>query len=189
MSRRFRALFGARPRPARASPSPSAGYFGRRAGGDYLVVDCGRIGPDALPAHAHGDILSFEWSVAGERIIVDPGVYEYFQGPRRAASRSAASHNTLCFEGADQADFFGAFRCGRRPDVEVRRLESDDERLILEGTHDGFGRSARMCRRFEASDAKLTIVDRIDAPGGRAAPPSAFCLHPEVVVAPGGRRA
>ena len=120
--------------------------------------------------------------MAGERIIVDPGVYEYFQGPRRVASRSAASHNTLCFEGADQADFFGAFRCGRRPDVEVRRLESDGERLILEGAHNGFAPLGAHSRRFEASDTKLTIVDRINAPAGRRAS-IGFVLHPEVAAA------
>ena len=177
----FTALFGSRPAARRGFALPDAGYFGRRAGGDCLVVDCGRIGPDALPAHAHGDILSFEWSVAGERIIVDPGVYEYFQGARRTASRAAASHNTLCFEGADQADFFGAFRCGRRPDVEVRRWECDEARLILEGTHNGFGRLGAHIRRFEATDAKLTIVDRIEAGTARRAA-IGFLVHPEVMI-------
>src|SRR6201999_1036734 len=56
---------------------PDAGYFARREGGDTFVADCGRIGPDALPAHAHGDILSFELSLGGQRFVVDPGVYEY----------------------------------------------------------------------------------------------------------------
>ena len=111
----FEALFGERPAPRASFAFGAAGYYGWRSGDDFLVADCGRIGPDDLPAHAHGDILSFEWSLRGERIIVDPGVYEYVAGPRRAASRSAASHNTLCFDGLDQADFFGAFRCGRRP--------------------------------------------------------------------------
>jgi uncharacterized heparinase superfamily protein len=175
----FATLFGRRPLPQRSFAYPSAGYFGRRSGGDYLVIDCGRIGPDALPAHAHGDILSFEWSVGGQRIIVDPGVYEYFQGPRRAAARSAASHNTLCFEGADQADFFGAFRCGRRPEVKVLRREIDDERLILEGTHDGFGRFGAHVRRFEAEGRKLTITDRIEAEPNRRAT-IGFLVHPEV---------
>ena len=162
----YQTLFGDRPSARRNFAFSAAGYFGRRADENYLVIDCGRIGPDALPAHAHGDILSFEWSVAGERIIVDPGVYEYFQGPRRAASRSAASHNTLCFEGADQADFFGAFRCGRRPDVEVRRLESDAERLILEGAHNGFAPLGAHSRRFEASDTRLTHRRQDQRPGG-----------------------
>jgi len=180
----FATMFGERPAPRVSFGFPAAGYFGRRVGEDYFVADCGRIGPDSLPAHAHGDILSFEWSVAGQRLIVDPGVYEYIDGPKRSASRSAASHNTLCFEGQDQADFFGAFRCGRRPNVEVRAFEAGPDKLILEGTHDGF--SQPHVRRFEATAAVLAITDRIE---GRATRPAriGFLLHPEVRVEVGGQ--
>ena len=177
----YAALFGDRPAARRDFAFPAAGYFGRRVEGQYLIVDCGRIGPDALPAHAHGDILSFEWSVGGQRIIVDPGVYEYFHGPRRSAARAAASHNTLCFEGADQADFFGSFRCGRRPVVEVRRYDSHDDRLMLEGTHDGFGRLGAHVRRFEATDLALTVVDTIRARRSQRAR-IGFLVHPEVII-------
>ncbi len=117
----FAKLFQQDVAPAPVFAYPDAGYFGRRDGGDCFIADCGRIGPDTLPAHAHGDILSFELSVAGERLVVDPGVYEYIDGPRRRAARAASSHNTLCFDGLDQADFFGAFRCGRRPERDPAR--------------------------------------------------------------------
>ena len=167
--------------PASAFAYPHAGYFGRREGADYFVADCGRIGPDALPAHAHGDILSFELSLAGRRFVVDPGVYEYVEGGRRRAARAAARHNTLCFDGLDQAEFFGAFRCGRRPDVTVRELVCEPERLILEGAHDGYGRHKHV-RRFEQTSGALRIVDRISGPPRPAE--IGFLLHPEVVVAP-----
>ena len=165
--------------PAPVFAYPKGGYFGRREGGDYFVADCGRIGPDALPAHAHGDILSFELSLQGQRIVVDTGVYEYIDGPRRRAARAAASHNTLCFEGLDQAEFFGAFRCARRPHVEVLHLICEPDQLVLEGTHDGYG-SHRHVRRFEQTSGALRIVDRISGPP-RAAHIN-FLLHPEVVV-------
>jgi uncharacterized heparinase superfamily protein len=158
---------------------PEAGYFGRREGGDYFVADCGRIGPDALPAHAHGDVLSFELSVEGERIVVDPGVYEYIDGARRRESRAASSHNTLCFEGLDQAEFFGAFRCGRRPDVEVRDLVCEPDRLSFEGTHDGY-RPHKHTRRFDQTSGTLQIADRIAGPARAAR--IGFLLHPEVEV-------
>ena len=179
----FARLFGERPEPRAFFAFGAAGYFGRRDEGQYFVADGGRIGPDSLPAHAHGDILSFEWSVAGNRIIVDPGVYEYIAGPRRAASRAAASHNTLSIEGADQADFFGAFRCGRRPNVEVSELKLGQDALILQGSHDGF--SPRHIRRFEAGPNALQITDRLASPSDRAAS-IGFLLHPEVEVAADG---
>jgi uncharacterized heparinase superfamily protein len=166
--------------PAPVFAYPEAGYYGRREGGDYFVADCGRIGPDALPAHAHGDVLSFELSVEGERIVVDPGVFEYVDGPKRRAARAAASHNTLCFEGLDQADFFGAFRCGRRPNVEVRELVCEPDRLAFEGTHDGY-RPHKHTRLFDQTSGRLKIVDRLSGPPRAAR--IGFLLHPQVEVA------
>jgi uncharacterized heparinase superfamily protein len=175
----FDALFNQTIAPAASFAYPQAGYFGRRDGGDCFIADCGRIGPDSLPAHAHGDILSFELSVAGERIIVDQGVYEYIEGLRRRAARSAASHNTLCFDGLDQAEFFGAFRCARRPDVTVREFLGEPDSLVLEGTHDGFAPRRHM-RRFEHSPGALRIRDSVSGPSGVAT--VRFLLHPEVDV-------
>ena len=42
-----------------------------------VLCDIGRIGPDYLPGHAHADTLSFELSLAGERVIVNSGISEY----------------------------------------------------------------------------------------------------------------
>src|SRR6185437_2162451 len=94
----YRGLYGKRLDPQAVFAYPDSGYFGMRDQRIYFVADCGRIAPDDLPAHGHGDVLSFELSVAGERIIVDQGVYEYVAGERRQLARAAASHNTLCLE-------------------------------------------------------------------------------------------
>ena len=120
----YERLYGRRPGTRRSFAFEAAGYYGMRSDELYMVADCGRIAPDDLPAHGHGDVLSFELSVAGSRIIVDQGVFEYIAGEKRQRARAAWSHNTLCFEGADQADFFGAFRCGRRPNVMVLTYEA-----------------------------------------------------------------
>lgn len=181
-------LFGVAPSPRRVFALPPAGFFGARHGGDYVIVDCGRIGPDDLPAHAHGDILSFELSVASSRIIVDQGVYEYVEGERRRRSRAAASHNTLALDGADMADFYGAFRCGRRPDVTLRRYEPRDDGFLLEGAHDGYahlpGRPIHI-RRFDVSPGAVTIEDRLQGFTERASR-IGFLLHPDVAVANDG---
>jgi uncharacterized heparinase superfamily protein len=184
----YEAAGGRRPAPRQRFAYPDAGYFGLRAGDVYFMADCGRIAPDDLPAHGHGDALSFEWSVAGKRVIVDQGVFEYVAGEKRRLSRSASSHNTLCLEGADQADFFGAFRCGRRPKVETRRYEEHSDGFLLEGAHDGFtnlpGRP-RHVRRFVVSSDRITIDDRLEGSMARRAR-IGFLLHPDVTVAVDG---
>lgn len=163
---------------------PIAGYFGLRTADSYFIADMGRIGPDDLPAHAHGDIGSFELSVAGERMIVDQGVLEYVAGANRAASRSAANHNCLVLDGVDQADFYGAFRCGHRPDVRVDAVETGDGRLLLQGRHDGYralrGRPV-IVRRIQADRDSIEIIDRVECAEwhpGRIG----FLLHPDCTV-------
>jgi uncharacterized heparinase superfamily protein len=180
----FECLFHFRPLPRSVFALERSGYFGLRSGGGYVVVDCGRIAPDDLPAHGHGDVLSFEWSVDGQRMIVDQGVFEYVAGERRRRSRAAESHNTLCFVDADQADFFSAFRCGRRPDVEVRRFEAGAEGFFLEGAHNGFANLAgapRHVRRVEASADAIFLCDRIEGHRDRLCS-IGFLLHPDARV-------
>lgn len=142
-----------------------AGYFGVREAGDLLIVDAGPLGPDSLPGHAHGDMFAFEWSVGGQRIIVDQGVFEYVAGERRRASRAAASHNTVAAPGADQGQFFGAFRLGRRTRLAFRDFEFTGGRLRLHAGHDGFvGSNVRHERIIDAGPSDISVRDRLGSP-------------------------
>ena len=182
----YAALFGARPVQQAVFAHRHAGYFGLRTANVYCVADCGRVAPDDLPAHGHSDVLSFELSVARVRVVVDQGVFEYFTGPKRQMSRAASAHNTLALESVDQADFFGSFRCGRRPNVELREWTPGADGFVLEGAHDGFRRlpgAPRHVRRFEAHDDSLVIRDRIEGATDRA-PSLSFLLHPQAIVTP-----
>ena len=168
---------------------PEAGFYGLIAGDEYLVVDCGPIGPDALIGHAHGDILSFEWSVGGRRLIVDQGTYQYRAGPRRVQSRAAIAHNTVVIDGAEPSDFFGEFRCGRRarPQVLEHRVRGDG--FVLTGTHDGFRRCKgrpQHVRRIEAAPGQIVIEDRIES-AGRHQAAAGLLLHPDCQIAVAGR--
>jgi uncharacterized heparinase superfamily protein len=177
-------LTGVRPQQRSVFALMAAGYFGLRSRQTYFVADCGRIAPDDLPAHGHGDVLAFEWSVAGQRIIVDQGVYEYVAGEKRQHSRSAANHNTLSLAGTDQADFFGAFRCGRRPHVSVRHYDAQDDGFTLEGMHDGFTHlpgQPRHVRRFAVTPDEIVIRDHLEGETDRFAR-IGFLLHPTVSI-------
>lgn len=179
----YQACFGRAPTARPVFAFAKAGYFGARSARDYVVIDAGPIAPPELPAHGHGDIMSFEWSLDGQRIVVDQGVHEYVAGPKREASRTAASHNTLWLEGADQAEFFGSFRCGRSARVSVLRHQMLDGGFLLEACHDGYRRSggAVHCRCAELSPRRLRIVDRLEGPLDRPGRVS-LLLHPEVAV-------
>jgi hypothetical protein len=187
----YAALLG---RPPPAPPDgpfalAEAGYFGLRRGGDYLLVDCGPLGPDYLVGHGHADILSFEWSTGGLRIVVDPGTYQYAAGSERAGARSTLSHNTLSVDGAEQSDLYGAFRCGRRARAEVLGYTATEDGLTLEGTHDGFAHlpgRPRHLRRLAARPGEVVIHDRVLG-DGRHRGLAGLLLHPACEVALDGR--
>ena len=179
----YQKLTGGHPKPRASGIYCSAGYFCLRTGLDFLMIDCGPIAPDALPAHGHGDILSFEWSVGGKRIIVDPGVFEYVAGERRILSRACRSHNTVSLESLDQAEFFGDFRVGRRPRVAVQRLETGDGTILIQGAHDGFARSSGRpvhVRKFYAGHNCVSIHDWFEGTF-RGSARAGLLLHPDVM--------
>jgi uncharacterized heparinase superfamily protein len=165
---------------------PTAGYYGLRKGDSFLAVDCGAIAPDHLPAHGHGDILSFEWDVQGHRLIVDAGVFEYHEGQWRDYSRSTRAHNTVTLDDADQCEFWKSFRVGRRAVVSCDRVAFRTGWIHVTGHHDGFARlSGRpMHHRSLSSDtATVDVTDRILG-GNRQAVRARLLLHPECTVLP-----
>ena len=175
------------PRPVAAMRD--AGYFTARAGEDLVVVDCGRLGPDELPAHAHGDALAFEWSLAGQRLVVDAGVYEY-QGPSRAWSRATRSHNTVTLDDRDQAEFWGEFRMARRPNVVLDTFVPEGPGFRLRGAHDGYRHLAGAPiheRRFDVRPDRIAVEDVVRGGSGQAVR-ARLLLHPDVAIerGPGG---
>ena len=112
-------------------------FGARTADGHYLVCDAAPIGPDYLPGHAHGDLLSFELSLGGHRVFVDSGVESYEADELRRYCRSTRAHNTVELDGADIAP---TVTWGINPgqatgvDEPIRALSEvpDDERASIE---------------------------------------------------------
>ena len=101
--------------PAHPLTSLDASGYVRVERGDYVALfDVARIGPDYLPGHAHADTLTFELSLAGQRLIVDAGTSTYAIGEQRMHERSTAAHNTVTLGKQSSSDVWSAFRVGRR---------------------------------------------------------------------------
>lgn len=125
------------------------GYSLLNGGPDRVILDCGPLGPDFNPAHGHADFLSLEASVAGHRLIVDPGTPTYVAGPERNLCRSAASHNGPRLMRSEPVEFWKSFRVGRRA---TAGLLADPQLaaapLWAAGWHDGYRQQNVDIRRW-----------------------------------------
>lgn len=180
-----------------------AGYYGGGSpdGKNYLICDAGPIGPDYNPGHAHGDLLSFELTLRGHRVVVDAGVYDYEAGEMRQYARSTAAHNTVELNGQDQCEFWGGFRVARRARPQDVAWTTGGEGFRLEAGHDGYERLPGRPRHRRVFDwqtsGRLVVQDEIEGGEGTCAV-SRVHLHPDCrvekleglearVVFPGGR--
>lgn len=101
----------------------------------YLIFDCGPLGPDYQPGHGHCDILSYELSLHGQRVVVDSGVSTYERCDERLYERSTAAHNTLRIDGEEQAEVWASFRLGRRPRVGRLQGGENNKLRFVQGEH------------------------------------------------------
>jgi uncharacterized heparinase superfamily protein len=179
--RLYEALTGSRAAARGIFSLPAGGYFGVRERDSLLLVDCGAIGPDYLPAHGHGDILSFEWTLGGRRIVVDAGVFEYNSGPWRQYARSTAAHNTVTVGDEDQCEFWHAFRVGHRARASLHAFGEQAGGFTLEGSQDGYRRlpgAPVHHRRLTATAERIRAEDTVH--GGAGQPVCARLLfHPD----------
>lgn len=104
----------------------------------FLIFDCGPLGPDYQPGHGHADVLSYELSLHGQRVIVDTGVSSYELGPERHYERSTAAHNTVRVDEVEQAEIWAGFRVGRRPAVSPIHFGEIEGCQFVRGRHTGY---------------------------------------------------
>ena len=162
---------------------PETGYFVMAPReGDRLIIDCGPIGPCYQPGHAHCDMLSFELSLGGRRVIVDSGCGRYLAGELRSYQRGNAGHNTVTVDNQDQSEVWGAHRCARR----ARPLSPSLERLAdgalrFTGAHDGYRRlpGAPLHRRMVTWHGKTIRIEDEISGTGRHQLESRLHLHPD----------
>lgn len=163
-----------------------SGYYVLRKGRDMMVIDCGPIGPDYNPAHAHCDTLSYELSLNGRRVIVDSGVYDYEPSSQRAYARSTKAHNTVVVDGQEQSEIWGVFRVARRAKPLFARCpDPNDGQAQFEGAHDGYTKlpGKVIHQRSIAFDGSSSWLVRDEVQGGGTHCVESFVhLHPDLSV-------
>jgi uncharacterized heparinase superfamily protein len=181
-SRRLAALnvrLGPLPTPPKALGH--AGYYRFEDQEAKLIFDAGACCPDDLPAHAHADMLSFEFSDGPHRIIVNCGTYTYQDQKWRNLLRGTAAHSTITVDDEDSAEVYDVFRLGRRP----RRISVANDGGAIIASHDGYAETLGVIhrRRIEQKPGIFYGEDWIEGMGVNGRTVTArFHLHPDVVV-------
>ena len=151
----------------------------------FLILDCGPLGPDYQPGHGHSDVLTYELTLHGQRVVVDTGVSSYEPGRERQYERSTAAHNTIRIDGADQAEVWGSFRVGVRPTVGRIAQGSTANGYFVRGQHFKYRRSrvdhSRAIGHFAGS---FWIIADLLQGKGRHKAESFIHFHPSVQLMP-----
>jgi uncharacterized heparinase superfamily protein len=135
-----------------------------------VVIDCGAIGPDYQPGHAHCDTLSFELVLGGRRVIVDSGVFDYQLSEERAYARSTRAHNTVVVDGKEQSEMWRVFRVARRAKpLSASMRKQPDGTVLFEGAHNGYAKlgGKPIHKRHMVYDERgsWVIKDRLEGSG------------------------
>jgi hypothetical protein len=165
----------------------ASGYFvlSHKTRSDRLIFDCGPLGPDYQPGHGHCDLLSYELSLAGRRVVVDTGVFGYQADASRQYARSTLAHNTVSVDGREQSEMWGSFRVGRRAHPLAVQLQKRGELIYLSGAHDGFQTiGVTHCRHVVHSPHGLWIIfDELVGRGSHQIT-SSIHFHPGIILQP-----
>ena len=152
---------------------PHAGLTAMRRDDDYLLITNGVVGTGGFGNHKHNDLLSFEYHVGGEPVIVDPGSYVYTSDPEaRNIFRSTRSHNTISIDDHEQNDIRPEwlFRMFEKASPEHVAVRDDADALEYRGRHRGYTRLREplvhdRTFRLLRSDGSLVISDVLEGRG------------------------
>ncbi len=175
--------------PQRTLHFPESGYMrAETPSGDVLLFDCGEPCPKYQPGHAHADTLSIIWALAdGTEILIDPGVYEYVEGPWRSYFRGTAAHNTIQIDGEDSTEVWKSFRAARKARIICSSLRRLGNATHLLAQHDGYtrlsGRPIHQRDVYLFDDGTLMVLDTLLGSGHHVVE-SRQHFHPDCAVSP-----
>ena len=64
----------------------TSGFIRVNRGPVSAILDVGKIGPDHVPGHGHADTLTFEWSLADQRVVIDTRHFALWREPGAVAT-------------------------------------------------------------------------------------------------------
>jgi uncharacterized heparinase superfamily protein len=160
-----------------------SGYIAVRQHNQVALLDVAAIGPDYIPGHAHADTLSFEWSLFGQRVLVNSGISEYGVSAERLRQRGTAAHNTVVVNDESSSEVWSGFRVARRAAAFDVRLAVTGDCTRVEASHTGYQRlrpKVTHSRTWRVEPGALIVKDSLRGQYKHAV--AFFHIHPAVSV-------
>jgi hypothetical protein len=152
---------------ARACALPSralteTGYVvARDSAGSHAVFDVGQQGY-LNAGHAHADALAITLTLAGRRLLVDPGTSTYTMDRRvRDHLRSSMNHNTVTIDGRSQAISSGPFHWKTRADARLDGWRHGAGFDWAEASHDAYAPVRHRRTLLRTAESGWLVVDDI----------------------------
>jgi uncharacterized heparinase superfamily protein len=180
------------------SNAPHSGYQRVEGGTSLIIADTGRPPPFSVSEDAHAGCLSFEFSHAKSRIVVNCGMPAINKKAWQRAARATAAHSTATVNDTPSCRFLRETASSRSTgtpvvagprDVRVSRAERDGAHFVR-ASHDGYAKSYGIVHQrswlLSQDGARLDGEDVFLGAPGRKKPrrPNEFALrfhlHPNV---------
>jgi len=130
-----------------------------RSEGSYLITGRHQACYGKGGSHTHNDILSFEFSMFGEDLIIDPGTYVYTSDyEERNKFRGTQAHNVVMIDHQEQTPLLSdPFYFDQRVQMKVLKHEEKDDFIVFEAGFDIYQ------RRFlwNKQEQSLIITDEL----------------------------
>lgn len=179
--------------------APHSGFQRLTTSRAILMLDCGSLPKPAFSSHAHAGCLSFEFSVSGQRLIVNCGAASRDHANWDNALRATAAHSTVTIADTSMAwilpaglarNALGARMLAGPVHIETNRTDTPQGTQIV-ASHDGyladFGIVHERTLTLAPNGHALMGTDRLMPRAGRRGPLSfaaRFHIHPDVRVSP-----
>lgn len=167
------------------SSAPASVFLRGEAGRSLLIFDGGGCPPPSFTSEAHAGALSFEFSHAGQRLIVNCGWAPNQPANWRAPVRATAAHSTLVAEETSSARLargrlarrlLGARFASGASSLESR-MRAEEQGRWMEAAHDGYRAAFGLVHRrrlyLSSSGDDLRGEDLLFRPADAREPPPA----------------
>ncbi|MCP4193561.1 MAG: heparinase [Planctomycetaceae bacterium] len=140
------------------------GYLRVQFADHVMLIDVAAAGASYQPGHSHADTLSFEWSLLGQRLLVNSGTSCYGISAERLRQRGTAAHNTVIVDQTDSSHVWSGFRLAQRAKPFGLTIDESNDHVEICCSHTGYQRLPNRVihtRKWEIGPTDFSVSDRV----------------------------